>query len=202
MCVEPAGVAIFVCVPGGGRVRVCEVHGLRELRAARLLREGAALAPLPVPGVFPASPGEKAAPAVSRCARCRRPFEPARTGRRRRFCSDACRRAAYRARRARRAAFYARTGGDEWATPPGLVAELEAEFGCFELDPCATRETAKAPCFYTRADDGLARPWAGRVFCNPPYSEAGRWLGARVCNGDCGAPDETVGEWAAEARRE
>jgi site-specific DNA-methyltransferase (adenine-specific) len=64
----------------------------------------------------------------------------------------------------------------EWATPPKLVAALAAEFGEFTLDPCATPETAKAPKFYTMADDGLAQPWApARVFMNPPY---GRMMGA------------------------
>lgn len=60
---------------------------------------------------------------------------------------------------------------DDWATPFTLVRELEVEFGPFELDPCCTPETAKAPLFYTKADDGLTKRWAPlRVFCNPPYS--------------------------------
>jgi len=25
--------------------------------------------------------------------------------------------------------------------------------------------------FFTEADNGLAKPWHGRVFCNPPYSK-------------------------------
>jgi phage N-6-adenine-methyltransferase len=65
---------------------------------------------------------------------------------------------------------------DNWATPWPIVRALEAEFGSFHLDPCCTRETAKAPQFYTAADDGLQRPWWGRVFCNPPYSDIPAWL--------------------------
>ena len=52
------------------------------------------------------------------------------------------------------------------------MARLAARWGPFDLDPCATAENAKAPRFYTRADDGLRRPWTGRVFCNPPYGRA------------------------------
>lgn len=65
---------------------------------------------------------------------------------------------------------------DDWATPWPLVRQLEAEFGPFELDPCAIAETAKAPRFYTKAQDGLSLPWTGRVFCNPPYSNKAPWL--------------------------
>lgn len=65
---------------------------------------------------------------------------------------------------------------DDWATPWEIVRGLEAEFGAFDLDPCCTESTAKAPKFYTKAQDGLGLPWTGRVFCNPPYSEKGLWL--------------------------
>ena len=78
-----------------------------------------------------------------------------------------------RKRRRPHALFSSRT--EEWATPHDLFAVLDAEFGGFELDPCATSENATCPRFYTRTDDGLARPWSGRVFMNPPY---GRTIGA------------------------
>lgn len=65
---------------------------------------------------------------------------------------------------------------DDWATPWPLIHELAQTFGAFDLDPCATPATAKAPKFYTREDDGLAQPWRGVIFCNPPYSEVARWL--------------------------
>jgi len=65
---------------------------------------------------------------------------------------------------------------DEWATPPEFVAQLEAEFGAFDLDPCAREETAKAPLYYAIEDDGLRQPWEGHVFVNPPYSAPGPWV--------------------------
>lgn len=64
---------------------------------------------------------------------------------------------------------------DHWATPPSLVQDLEREFGPFDLDPCCIAMTAKAPTFYTAQDDGLSKPWFGRVFMNPPYSSPGPW---------------------------
>jgi site-specific DNA-methyltransferase (adenine-specific) len=65
---------------------------------------------------------------------------------------------------------------DEWETPPEFVAGLEAEFGPFTLDPCARAENAKAPRFYTKQEDGLTRPWFGRVWINPPYSNPRLWV--------------------------
>jgi phage N-6-adenine-methyltransferase len=52
---------------------------------------------------------------------------------------------------------------------------LEQEFGTFDLDPCAEHHTAKAECYYTIDEDGLQKPWFGRVFVNPPYSKPGPW---------------------------
>ena len=65
---------------------------------------------------------------------------------------------------------------DDWATPQWLFAQLDAEFG-FTLDPCATRENATCARFFTKDEDGLARPWTGSVFLNPPYGRPlSRWI--------------------------
>ena len=56
----------------------------------------------------------------------------------------------------------------EWVTPAAVFAQLDAEFGPFDLDPCATAENAKASRFYTAEDDWLSQPWKGRVFMNSP----------------------------------
>jgi phage N-6-adenine-methyltransferase len=65
---------------------------------------------------------------------------------------------------------------DDRGTDPAFIASLEERFGKFTLDVAASPHNAKAPTFYTRADDGLAQPWAGRVWCNPPYSDCGAWI--------------------------
>lgn len=64
---------------------------------------------------------------------------------------------------------------DEWLTPLHLLDAL----GPFDLDPCAprVRPWSMAARHYTITDNGLAQPWQGRVWLNPPYgSEAAKWL--------------------------
>lgn len=64
---------------------------------------------------------------------------------------------------------------DEWLTPPHVLAAL----GPFDLDPCApvVRPWSMATTHYTVLDDGLSRPWEGRIWLNPPYGqETGKWL--------------------------
>lgn len=55
----------------------------------------------------------------------------------------------------------------DWLTPPEILDAL----GLFDMDPCASQlqpwRTAETQ--YTIEDDGLARDWSGRVWCNPPY---------------------------------
>lgn len=66
---------------------------------------------------------------------------------------------------------------DCWETPQWLFDELNEEFH-FTLDVAATEDNAKCPKFFTAAEDGLTRSWAGeRVFCNPPYGrKVGEWV--------------------------
>lgn len=65
---------------------------------------------------------------------------------------------------------------DTWLTPPEILAPL----GTFDLDPCAAPDPKPWPTaqtHYTLPTDGLAEPWFGRVWLNPPYSrEAVKWL--------------------------
>lgn len=66
------------------------------------------------------------------------------------------------------------TGGDggtatthDWLTPPEILRAL----GTFDMDPCASQfqPWRTASTQFTIVDDGLARDWVGRVWCNPPY---------------------------------
>lgn len=67
------------------------------------------------------------------------------------------------------------TNNDEWLTPPSIIKAL----GPFDLDPCspANRPWDTAAKHYTKEQDGLAQPWEGRVWLNPPYGrETFKWL--------------------------
>ena len=60
-------------------------------------------------------------------------------------------------------------GKEEWLTTPHILAAL----GAFDLDPCSPPEERRpwgtAKRHLTVFDNGLAQPWEGRVWCNPPY---------------------------------
>lgn len=72
---------------------------------------------------------------------------------------------------------HAPVGGktDDWITPRSIIDVL----GRFDLDPCSSLKQPW-PCAvqsYTREDNGLAKPWHGRVWMNPPYgAELGAWM--------------------------
>lgn len=75
---------------------------------------------------------------------------------------------------------------DEWLTPRDILAAL----GEFDLDPCApvVRPWDTAKRHYSVLDNGLAQPWEGRVWCNPPYGlEAARWLSLCADHGNATA---------------
>lgn len=64
---------------------------------------------------------------------------------------------------------------DEHYTP-SLIAEAAHEvMGGIDLDPMsceAANQTIRAAKFYSKQDDGLAKPWTGRVWLNPAFSLA------------------------------
>lgn len=75
---------------------------------------------------------------------------------------------------------------DDWYTPPEIFDGLGLEF---DLDPCSPGAEHWVPArkVYTIGDDGLSKPWFGRVFMNPPFG--GRnghvpWLHKFLLHGD------------------
>lgn len=67
------------------------------------------------------------------------------------------------------------TGKEDWLTPPHVLKML----GAFDLDQCSPigRPWDTAAKHYTLHDNGLNKPWAGRVWLNPPYgNQTEQWL--------------------------
>ena len=64
------------------------------------------------------------------------------------------------------------TGNNEWFTPERYVKLARSAMGGIDMDPASNKfaqEWIKAKRFFTEADNGLEREWAGRVWLNPPY---------------------------------
>ena len=73
-------------------------------------------------------------------------------------------------------AFFAQANKDTWQTPPELLAAFDA-YDPIHTDPCAGPETRIASEYnWTIEDDGLAWPWFGTVFINPPFKHKTEWL--------------------------
>jgi len=86
---------------------------------------------------------------------------------------------------------------DEWYTPKSLFDQLDIEF---DLDPASSPpELSAVPArrFYTVEDDGLALPWEGRVWLNPPYSKPSPWVDRFLGHGHGIAllPATSTGRW-------
>ena len=65
---------------------------------------------------------------------------------------------------------------DDWCTPISTFKELDDEFH-FQLDPCTTADNPLGTrYYYTKADNGITKPWNMSTFINPPYSETKHWV--------------------------
>ncbi|KAB0665642.1 adenine methyltransferase [Oryzomonas japonica] len=65
---------------------------------------------------------------------------------------------------------------DMWATPQDFFDRLNIIFR-FNLDVCALPDNAKCEHYFTPDMDGLAQPWGGVCWMNPPYGRGiGKWV--------------------------
>lgn len=80
----------------------------------------------------------------------------------------------------------AKSRTDEWLTPASLIDALGGP-ASFDLDPCSpiVRPFPTARAHLTIEDNGLTRPWHGRVWLNPPYSASiiGTWMARMADHG-------------------
>jgi ParB family transcriptional regulator, chromosome partitioning protein len=85
---------------------------------------------------------------------------------------------------------------DDRYTPRHLIeAARVALGGAIDLDPASCAEAnavVQARHYFTIADNGLAQPWRGRVWLNPPYSDPLPWLQALVRHAQGGQVDAAL----------
>lgn len=85
------------------------------------------------------------------------------------------------------AGYMARAAKADWRTPADVVELLHVLWeGGPDLDPCAAPDHAHSLAKVNLVGpagseaDGLARPWTGRVFVNPPFGELSEWMSKAV----------------------
>lgn len=86
----------------------------------------------------------------------------------------------------------------DYLTPPEIIQRVQAVFGGeIDLDPCGNRglpmDNVPAAKYYTETEDGLAQPWSGKVFCNPPYGGAvSSWVDKAITESQEGHADPII----------
>lgn len=68
------------------------------------------------------------------------------------------------------------TTSDDYWTPKWVFDALGIEFDLDVACPPDGPPHTPAKAWYTQETDGLASPWWGRVYMNPPYSNATPWV--------------------------
>lgn len=77
---------------------------------------------------------------------------------------------------------------DRYFTPPTFLESVHRQWPeGIDLDPCwdpGCVVSATTRYDIRKDQDGLALPWIGKVFCNPPYSEPAPWLAKAARHGE------------------
>lgn len=73
----------------------------------------------------------------------------------------------------------------EWYTQPWVFEELGLSFDLDPASPVDAETFVPARTRYTRLNDGLSRPWFGRVWPNPPYGpDTDFWMRRMIAHGN------------------
>lgn len=62
---------------------------------------------------------------------------------------------------------------DSWLTPLWIIEALGNDF---DLDPCGFKHHRTAKRIIQLPECGISAKWEGKVWLNPPYSDAKKWL--------------------------
>lgn len=65
---------------------------------------------------------------------------------------------------------------DDYYTPAFVFERMGLHFDIDVAAPPGGVPWIPADRYFTQEDDGLAQPWEGRVWMNPPYSAATAWV--------------------------
>lgn len=71
------------------------------------------------------------------------------------------------------------SGDSEWYTPSQYIESARAVMGHIDLDPSSceyANRTIQADEYFTAEDDGLIQEWTGRIWLNPPYNLAWKFV--------------------------
>jgi len=82
----------------------------------------------------------------------------------------------------------------QWNTPRPILDAAIAVLGAIDLDPCCNAGMPNVPAtaHYREEDDGLQRPWQGRLYVNPPYDTTAAWVGKLAASHQQGAVSAAV----------
>lgn len=90
----------------------------------------------------------------------------------------------------------------EWYTPPWVFDAMGLAFDLDPASPVDGSDCVPAGARYTRLDDGLKKPWFGRVWLNPPFGpDTAFWI-RRMIDHDHGVAlvfSRTDAAWCQEA---
>lgn len=72
---------------------------------------------------------------------------------------------------------------DEQYTPKWLFDRMGIHFDLDVAAPIGGAPNVPTNRYYTKEQDGLAQPWTGFIFMNPPYSKAKPWVEKFIAHG-------------------